>query len=225
VQQITVKEVKGPLGRGEKKFYAVVDDKGAEFTTFDSKVSHIPVGSIINLEPKVEGRYVNIVKWELVKEAPHPPAPGPSDSAAMLEQTRLANRVRLQVAAIQELGLNYRAGMASQEEEALYRSALGMIMKPFAPAPAQTAAAKPAPAEEAINPEDIIFEQEEPTEPIPKNVGEMLTRAREKGYSRADVMKYLEISDIGQIKDIALAWHLLSTGLFKKKEEARNVPD
>ena len=39
MQKITVKEVKGPLGRGEKKFFAVVDEKGTEFSRVCSKTS------------------------------------------------------------------------------------------------------------------------------------------------------------------------------------------
>ncbi len=70
MQQIIVKEIKGPLGKGEKKFYAVVDDKGAEFTTFDTAVSKITPGSKIEAEIKVEGKYVNISSWKVIEEAP-----------------------------------------------------------------------------------------------------------------------------------------------------------
>jgi hypothetical protein len=72
MQKITVKEVKGPLGKGEKKFFAVVDENGAEFTTFDTKVGEIKPGSVINIAPKVEVKagktYINIETWEMVQE-------------------------------------------------------------------------------------------------------------------------------------------------------------
>jgi len=67
MQKITVKEVKGPLGKGEKKFYVIKDDKGAEFNTFDAKIRDVTPGSIINVELVVDGKYVNISKWEMVE--------------------------------------------------------------------------------------------------------------------------------------------------------------
>ena len=68
MQKITVKEVKGPLGKGEKKFFAVVDEKGTEFTTFDTKIKSVTIGSILEIELKVEGKYVNIVEWKVIEE-------------------------------------------------------------------------------------------------------------------------------------------------------------
>jgi len=68
MQKITVKEVKGPLGKGEKKFYAVVDTEGAEFTTFDSAVKQITPGSILEIEPEVKGKYLNIKEFKVIEE-------------------------------------------------------------------------------------------------------------------------------------------------------------
>ena len=68
MQKIIVKEVRGPLGKGEKKFYAVVDEKGAEFTTFDTKIAQVTPGSVLEIEPKVEGKYVNISEWKVLEE-------------------------------------------------------------------------------------------------------------------------------------------------------------
>lgn len=215
MQKITVKEVKGPLGRGENKFYAVVDDKGAEFTTFDAKIKQVIPGSVLEAELRIDGKYINIVEWKLVEEAPHVGAT-PADTNALLEQTRVVTRAQLQVATIQELGALLRAGMASQDEEALYRNALGIIMKSFASAPVQAAAAKPATAPEPVKPEDLTFEPDEPAEPPLKNIGELFTRARQKGYSRPDVMKYLEIPEGSQITNLGAAWTKLCTGLFRQ---------
>lgn len=70
MQEIRVKEIKGPLGKGERKFYALKDEKGAEFTTFDAKVSKITPGSLISAEIKIEGKYNNITDWKLIEDAP-----------------------------------------------------------------------------------------------------------------------------------------------------------
>lgn len=67
MQKITVKEVKGPLGKGDKKFYAIKDGEGAEFTTFDTKVADLTPGSIIEAEVVVKGKYLNLGEWKLLE--------------------------------------------------------------------------------------------------------------------------------------------------------------
>lgn len=79
MQKITVKEIKGPLGKGEKKFYAVVDPKGGEFTTFDAGISSVTPGSVIEAEIKVDGRYVNITEWKVLEAAPAGAGPAPGN--------------------------------------------------------------------------------------------------------------------------------------------------
>jgi len=70
MQKITVKEVRGPLGKGEKKFYAIKDGEGAEFTTFDSKVTELGPGSVIEAEVIVKGKYLNLGEWKVLEAAP-----------------------------------------------------------------------------------------------------------------------------------------------------------
>lgn len=75
MQKITVKEVKGPLGKGDKKFYAIKDSEGAEFTTFDKAIADLAPGSIIEAEVIVKGKYLNLGEWKLL-EAGAAPARG-----------------------------------------------------------------------------------------------------------------------------------------------------
>ena len=70
MQTIKVKEIKGPLGKGERKFYAVVDDKGGEFTSFDTKLAEVQPGSVLEIEPEVSGKYINIKTWKLASAGP-----------------------------------------------------------------------------------------------------------------------------------------------------------
>jgi hypothetical protein len=70
MQQITVKEVRGPLGKGERKFWAIKDPQGGEFTAFDATIAQVTPGSIIEAEIEVKGKYVNITKWTLVEAGP-----------------------------------------------------------------------------------------------------------------------------------------------------------
>lgn len=81
MQKITVTAIKGPLGKGDKKFYAVVDPKGGEFTTFDAGIASITPGSVIEAEIKVEGRYVNITEWKILEAAPAGAGPAPGNGA------------------------------------------------------------------------------------------------------------------------------------------------
>lgn len=80
MQKITVKEVKGPLGKGEKKFYAVKDAGGAEYTTFDAKVADLNPGSVIEGEititVKGEKQYINLGEWKLLEAGPLPAGNG-----------------------------------------------------------------------------------------------------------------------------------------------------
>lgn len=87
MQKIKVKEVKGPLGKGEKKFFAVVDEKGAEFTTFDTKIQDVVPGSLLNIEPKIDGKYINIAKWEILEAAPNPTPQIPGNFGQILARS------------------------------------------------------------------------------------------------------------------------------------------
>lgn len=88
MQKVTVKEVRGPLGKGERKFFAVVDEKGGEFTTFDTKVANITPGSVLEIEPEVTAKdgktYINIKEWKLISEGTAIPAQAsPADLATV----------------------------------------------------------------------------------------------------------------------------------------------
>lgn len=89
MQQITVKEVRGPLGKGERKFYAIKDEKGAEFTSFDAKLTNIKTGSVLEIECEISGKFINIKEWKLISEPPAPAgeamAVGKVSSAAEIE--------------------------------------------------------------------------------------------------------------------------------------------
>ena len=110
MQKITVKEVKGPLGRGDKKFFAVVDEKGAEFTTFDAKVKDVSIGSILEIELKVEGKYVNIVEWKVVEEG----------QPAQIQSQPKVDRIRIyadfKIAAVQVAGRLAASGKIDQKD-------------------------------------------------------------------------------------------------------------
>lgn len=110
MQKIMVKEVKGPLGKGEKKFFAVVDEKGAEFTTFDTKIQKVSPGSVLEIELKIEGKYINIVEWKVIEEG----RPTQAQSSPTTDRTRIY--ADFKIAAIQVAGRLAAAGKIEQAE-------------------------------------------------------------------------------------------------------------
>ena len=110
MQKITVKEIKGPLGRGEKKFFAVVDEKGTEFTTFDTKIKDVTIGSILEVELKVEGKYVNIVEWKVIEEG----KPVQTQSSPPTDRIRIY--ADFKIAAIQVAGRLAAAGKIEEKD-------------------------------------------------------------------------------------------------------------
>lgn len=110
MQKITVKEVRGPLGKGEKKFFAVVDEKGAEFTTFDTKIKDVAVGSILDVELRVEGKYVNITEWKVIEEG----QPSQAQRSPMTDRTRIY--ADFKIATLQVAGRLASAGKIDKGE-------------------------------------------------------------------------------------------------------------
>lgn len=68
MQDIKVKEIKPVTSKSGKKFWVVMDEKGAEFTTFDEAIQQVTIGSLLAIEPKISGKYVNIESWEIKEE-------------------------------------------------------------------------------------------------------------------------------------------------------------
>ena len=69
----TLREVSKP---GKKTFYVVVDENGTEFTTFDTKILSVTAGSVLEIEPQVKGKFVNITEWKVLEEGPAAPPGG-----------------------------------------------------------------------------------------------------------------------------------------------------
>ncbi len=84
MQQIKIKEIKEVRGRTGTIFYAVTDDKGGEFTTFDPNIVSVNPGSLLEIDVKVDGKYTNIQPgWKLLEaekreevKVPAPPEKG-----------------------------------------------------------------------------------------------------------------------------------------------------
>lgn len=68
MQHLTVKSIerKQPRDPSKSPFYVVTDDKGAQFTSFDSNVATLSDGAVIEAEIRVDGKHTNIQKWALI---------------------------------------------------------------------------------------------------------------------------------------------------------------
>jgi len=70
MQTIRVKEIRPVTSKKTgKEFWVVVDEKGGEFTSFDETIQKVIAGSLLAIEPKVSGKYVNIESWEIKEGA------------------------------------------------------------------------------------------------------------------------------------------------------------
>ena len=85
MQKITIEYVKGPLGKGERKFYAIkADGIKKEFTSFDTKFAQYKPGTVLEIEAELSGDYVNIKEgWKVISE---PSSASAVDSASMAHE-------------------------------------------------------------------------------------------------------------------------------------------
>lgn len=216
MQEIKVKEIRGPLGKGEKKFYAVVDEKGGEFTTFDTKIQSIKPGSVLEAEIKVEGKYVNIVKWTLLQEPETHPRNGKEPGAYKrdLEGIQFEYELKARLQQIERASIEAQtayngiiqlwcspdsAKNAQLSEEVLQKalkwaeSRLDESMKP-APKAEPKPITKPAkkPVEKPVV--QANGKEVDPEHPFP-NIGVLLTWCAKEGIDRTKFMEILEIKE------------------------------
>lgn len=80
MQKITVKSIKVDRGETNGREWTkttITGEDGSQFQSFDTKLSSLVEGSIINAEIEVKGKYVNIKKWEMVDGLVSNPLPLP----------------------------------------------------------------------------------------------------------------------------------------------------
>jgi hypothetical protein len=206
-QEITVKGIRGPLGRGKVKFYAVTDDKDTEFTTFDPKISDVSPGSRLSIEVKVEGQYNNIVKWEVLA-APATPrqAAGPTkppeeflaERRSIEGQTAFNGMVRL---IEQEIMLGKEVVPADIKKLVFdyARARLGAI---------PTQAKRPEPKPKAEQAPEAGAEAEPPKF---ENAGQFLAKCLEDyKLNRTQVLQYKEVAALFEAGDFNNAFRKLA---------------
>ena len=218
MQKITVKEIRGPLGRGEKKFYAVVDDKGAEFTTFDTKIAQVTPGSVLEVELKVEGKYVNITEWKVIEEGKPSVSPGNGRTSygktpEQFDAERRSIEAQVAFKGIIELSVKGKVWPAELEERLIKISNLALDwaevrLKGTIPSTATGVTEKPKeqPVDKKVSPPSAST-QEAIDNGHFENVGQFLTACNKKfGMSRSQVLKESNATDPSEIKDLDATW-------------------
>ena len=105
MQNIKVKEINSKSGtnkKGQWTSFIVVAEDGAEFTSFDTKLSGVKSGSILSVELEVKGKYTNIKEWKLVSE----PASTKLNELFPSSSSQAASSMK--IACLQEVGLLIR---------------------------------------------------------------------------------------------------------------------
>ena len=232
MQRITVKEIKGPLGQGEKKFYAVVDEAGAEFTTFDTKIKDITPGSVLDIEPVIKGKFVNIKEYTVMSEGTAKPPASPNgykrDTASITHEYILKHRleeiksasIEGQTAYIKIMDAFCAGKLDKESDEVNWALEWGKVK---IGASIQSPEAKP----KADNGRDDIksgsdvktgaCEEIDPKAPFP-SVGKLLDWCREQGISRPDVLKIVGCDEQGISKvNIPDAFELVKQEIDKRR--------
>jgi len=192
MQKITVKEIRGPLGKGKQKFYAVVAEGiKKDFTSFDSKLAHIKVGSILNVELRIDGDYVNIEKWELVSE----PLGDKSPEAKSPEIMKLQIDAQFRITAL-TLAIN-----------GVEPSKVFITADSFYDWLARRKGSSSEPEKTADEDWENLRGEDTDVNPI-KNVGDLLTRSLKIGMSRRDVLSIAEVGTAEELvaKDLDAIW-------------------
>ena len=239
MQQINVKEIKGPLGKGERKFYAVVDEKGAEFTTFDTKIAQVTPGSVLEIEIEVKGKFVNISEWKLISEGATSVVPTPSGGGWRGKD--------IETLKLEEAGRRYRQNIdrVSIERQTAYNGAISLLThqaeRTLLP---ETATEVNALILEALRwgrqaiktvTADVTTPGQVKTEADPewekmvrevkqtggfKNLGEFLMKCKEVfNANRTDVLLMLGISDFPADADLNKLYLKVSEHMAKRKEK------
>ena len=101
MQNIKVKKINSKSGtnkKGQWTSFIVVAEDGAEFTSFDTKLSGVKSGSILSVELEVKGKYTNIKEWKLVSEP----------ASTKLNELFPSSSSSMKIACLQEVGLLIR---------------------------------------------------------------------------------------------------------------------
>ncbi len=225
--QITVQSVRvakaGTSKQGDWELIAVKSQKGTEYMTFDKKVKHLGPGSVIDIGEPEEDR--GKLKFKEVVEVVSEVAPAPTNGSGgggykrdtegiTHEYTLKARLQELQSRSIEaQTAFNgiielCKHGVMGERFQEVYDKALDWAVVRLdeiakGPAPEPKDAKAPQPKEEA-KVKSGAGESVDPEHPFP-NVGALLTWCAEKGISREQFLKLVEVEE-AKLSNLDLAY-------------------
>jgi len=220
MQDLTIKKIEEKHGKdGKSTFYAVFGEGGEEMTTFDVAINQLQIGSIISVEPKVSGKYINIEKWKL-KQGATAQIPPPSSNGKDMPPEYWENKQRIERASF-EAQTAYNGIIKLLESKVLELShatakkALDWAETKFDSESPPRTATKKTETKQAEQP------TETPAEGLTfKNVGEFLAACNNAGVPRNKVMEKLGVDEKNLPRiNITESWDIIYEEIIKPSKE------
>lgn len=218
MQDLIIKRIEEKHSKdGKSTFYAVYGEGGEEMTTFDAEINQLQVGSIISVEPKVSGKYINIEKWELKQKATASPSKGEEMTTDMWAEKDRITRASIEGQTAMKCWTELIAAKVKPEDiPELLQEALELKIRGFIGNDSVKRQLQRTPhLGGASSPED---KQDF------KNIGEVLNKATKfaKGlgvsFVSKDLLDQYEIKTLEEIADLNVAWQDAKTIIEKKIE-------
>lgn len=204
MQNLTVIEIRGPLGKGKQHFYAIkAKEIKVEPTTFDAKITDVRPGSVIGVELELNGEYTNITEWNLISE-PAAVATGP---AGGIDPVLSAARLELDARAAALNTAGHLAGAKVIELKELLPQAGEFYrwLRQLDPGAVPAGDKRPTSADDDFDQLKSAgsASKESHREAIAgsdfdghfKNVGELFTRAAKDGVTRAAILTHCNLKE------------------------------
>ena len=201
MQKVKVAEIKGPLGRGEQKFYAIKGEDGAEFTTFNTKIAEVPLNSIINIEPKVVSKggktYVNFDEYEIVEKGTESVNGGSTSFKRDTDAIKLEYQLRSRLQDLKNLSIDGQTafnGIVSMVntgkgvDAEIYGLACEWAKRKL------TATMATVPPSKQVEPKRSEVKEPEQQEKC-KSIGDLLTFCSKNGIDRKKFLELVEITE------------------------------
>jgi hypothetical protein len=230
MQNITVVEIRPLETKNHKPFCKIIDEHNSEYTTFDTAISKVLVGSLLKIEVKVDGKYVNIDKWEVVRAGPDPnAAPGPGGDSPIIQngdytKTKEFNEIKNKSIEDQNAftgAIELMKAMDKVPEDILERVLYHIRCHLPLPGKKETAASVPAAASVPVTPETAIASASTPAhveQPgVFNNAGEFLAKCKEVfGCTKTQILSNEEAKGMYDRGEYAKLYLVLTEARFKK---------
>lgn len=207
MQKIIINHISVKTGTGDKGPWTITtltDEKGARYSSFDTALSHLTKGTVLEIEPEVKGQFINIKEYKILQEgtvppgiAPTTPSNGDERQASIETQTavKLIFEAYLKVA---ELAV--KGGTIEPRLVNLFSRVLDWC-------DARIPVGKPLAIKSYAKPESPPESQPDTSEGHFNNAGEFWKAATKRwDKAQSDLVVILELNSAKDVKDFDWAW-------------------